>query len=388
MAAPIRILHVIDKFSMDGENPSSCSHLFAEWIPRHDPARFQVAVAGLRPRDAAGEFLERRGIEVHYITEGKFSPKNIGAIARVARDGRFDILHLHGYSSANFGRLAARKLGIPAIVHEHAVLKVLPHQFIIDRLLRSTTDIAVGVSKAVKDFMIRGRSIPEEKIRVIWNGVRLERYQDVPAEKVSAFRQRLQVPAEARLVGTVTCLREEKGNRYLIEAAAQLAKQHPQVYFVFVGDGPLRQALQQQARDAGIGERVIFTGFVPDIPPALAAFDVVAIPSLREGFGLAMVEAMAAGKPVVASNVGGLAEIAENEVSALLVPPADATALAQALERLLTDTGLAQRLAHQAREHSRKFSIEANVRELEALYEALAGKEVGKSAEVVEVVSH
>ncbi len=371
MAHPIRILHVIDKFTMDGVNPSSCSRLFAEWIPQHDPAGFQVEVAGLRPADAAGRYLEAQGIKVHYISEGKFSPKNISAIARLARSGRFDLLHLHGYSSANFGRIAARRLGIPSVMHEHAVLKVLPHQFVIDWLLRGKTDVAVAVSQAVKQFLIKGRSVPEEKIRVIWNGVRLSAFQQVDPEKVAAFRKSYRLPAQARLVGTVTRLREEKGNAYFIEAAAQIASQAPNVYFILIGDGPLRAQLEQQAERLGIANRVIFTGFVADIPPALAALDVVVIPSLREGFGLALAEAMAAAKPVVASHVGGLAELATHEENALLVPPADATALARAILRLLKEGTLAQRLAQKAAEQSQRFSIETNVKALEQLYEEL-----------------
>lgn len=375
MAEPIRILHVIDKLSMDGVNPSSCSRLFVEWIPRHAPEQFQVQVASLRPPDTAGEFLQRRGIRVHYITKGKFSPKNIAAIAALARDGKFDLLHLHGYSSANFGRLAARKLGIPAIVHEHAILRVLPHQFVIDRLLRGKTDVAIGVSNAVKAFMIRGRSIPEAKIRVIWNGVQLQNFRNVAKEKIDAFRQNLGVDAKARLIGSVTRLREEKGNRFLIEAFARLREKYPETRLVLIGDGPLKSALEQQAKEQGDGDRVIFTGFVPEIAPALAAFDVVAVPSLREGFGLVLVEAMACGKPVVASAVGGMLEVAEDGVSALLVPPADAAALAGAIDSCLADAEFAAALGRRAQEASEKFSIEANVSALEKLYaELVPGK--------------
>ncbi len=371
MARPIRILHVIDKFTMDGVNPSSCSRLFAEWIPKHDPARFQVDVAGLRPRNAAGEYLEKQGIRVYYIAEGKFSPKNIRAIEQLAREGQYDILHLHGYSSANFGRIAARRLGIPSVMHEHAVLKVLPHQFVIDWLLRHKTDVAVAVSRAVKEFLMKGRSVPEHKIRVIWNGVPLQAFQNIDAEKVQAFRERLNLPEDATVIGTVTRLREEKGNRYFIEAAAQLRSKFPQVYYVLIGDGPLRQELEALSRQLGVDDRVVFAGFVAEVPPALAALDIVTMPSLREGFGLALAEAMAAGKPVVASNVGGLAELAEHEKTALLVPPADAGALAGALERLLADGGLRERLARAAREASSAFSIETNVAALEALYTEL-----------------
>ncbi len=380
MTEKIRVLHVIDKFTMDGVNPSSCSRLFADWIPLHDSSRFQVDVVGLRPRDAAGAFLEKQGITVHYIQEGKFSPKNITAIADLAARGDYDILHLHGYSSANFGRLAARKIGIRSIVHEHAILPVQPHQYVADWLLRNRTDVAVAVSNAVKAFMIHGRSIPEEKIEVIWNGIDLEHFQNVPAERVQHFREQHGLPETGTIIGTVTRLREEKGNAYLLEAAAEVLRHEPEVTFVLIGDGPLRDTLQQQARDLGIAEKVLFTGFVSDIQAALAALDIVVIPSLREGFGLALVEAMAAGKPVVATKVGGMIELARHERSALMVYEADSPALAQAILRLLQEPELAQQLADQAREDSGRFSIGENVRSLEALYERLVPAKSGVTA--------
>lgn len=368
MRRPIRILHVIDKFSMDGVNPSSCAKLFVEWISRHDPGRFRVEVAGLRPPDPAGQFLEAHNIVVHYLPYGKMSPAHIRAIAHLAREGRFDVLHLHGYSSANFGRIVGWRLHIPTIMHEHAVLRVLPHQFIIDWLLRYKVRVAVAVSQAVKRFLQTGRSVPEHKIRIIHNGINVKAFAEVSREQANAFRERLGLRVRDVVVGTVTRFREEKGNRYLIEAAAKLANEFPEVYFVLVGDGPLRDDLQQRARAWNIESRVLFAGFVDDVRPALAAMDIVAIPSLQEGFGLAMVEAMAAGKSIVASDVGGLAEIAESEKTALLVPPGNSEALAEAIARLLRDASLRKKLGDAARNASERFSIESNVRELEMLY--------------------
>ena len=374
MAEPIRILHVIDKFSMDGVNPSSCSRLFAQWIPLHDKNKFQIDVAGLRPRDAAGAFLEQHGIKVFYIEEGKYSPKNINAIAELAKKGGYDILHLHGYSSANFGRLAGKKSGAKTIVHEHAVLKVLPHQFVIDWLLRKKSDVGLGVSKAVKEFMMKGRSVPEEKIEVIWNGIPLEEFAETDAAKVAAFRKNLNLPKEAFIIGTVTRLRQEKGNHILIEAFAKIAASHPSAQLVLIGDGPQKDELSQLAGKLGVANRVVFAGFVSEVPVALNALDVVAIPSLREGFGLALVEAMAAGKPIVASFVGGMRELAENERNALMVPPGDADALAAGLQRLIDDEKLQKKLSRQAREDSARFSIEKNVQALEKLYSSMVGE--------------
>lgn len=371
MNSAIRVLHVIDKLTMDGINPSSCARLFVEWIPRHDSSRFRAKVANLCGKDLAGEYLERQGVEVFYVGKGKFSLANIRAITDLIDREAIDILHLHGYSSANFGRIAAHRKRIPAIVHEHAVLRILPHQFLADRLLRSRTDVAVAVSNAVGDFLVKGRSVPREKIRVIWNGINLSTWCDVDQKKTAAFR--LQYAREGqRLVGTVTRLRKEKGNRYFIEAAATIAREMPDVCFVIVGDGPERKELESMAATFEIRDRLKFAGYIEEVPAALAALDLVVVPSLREGFGLALAEAMAAGRPVVASNVGGMCELATHDQDALLVPPADSVALAAAMLRLLRNKRYSDDLAAAARRRSESFSVERNLHQLESLYMELA----------------
>ncbi|MGH7491759.1 MAG: glycosyltransferase family 4 protein [bacterium] len=367
----INVLHVIDKLSMDGINPSSCAQLFAEWYARHETRRFRVMVANLRAQDSAGEYLEKRGLEVFYIGQGKFSLANVRAIASLVDERQVDVLHLHGYSSANFGRLAARHKRIPAVMHEHAILKILPHQFIADWWLSSKTDIAVAVSNAVADFLHKGRHVPREKIHVIWNGIDLQAFRRPDRRTSEEFRGRYAGRSQ-KLIGTVTRLREEKGNRYFIRAAHEVLRHFPEARFVLVGEGPERGVLEKLAAQFGIQDRVHFAGFVHDVPSALAAFDVAVIPSLREGFGLALAEAMAADKPVIATRVGGMVEMAGHEQEALLVPPADAPALAQAILEMVTDPSKAERLGAAASRRSNDFSMEKNVAALEALYERLA----------------
>ncbi len=373
----INILHVIDKLSMDGVNPSSCAQLFAEWFAQHDARRFKIMVANLRAQDAAGEYLQKRGLEVFFIDKGKFSFANVNAIEALIEEYHVDVLHLHGYSSANFGRLAARRTGIPAVMHEHAILKVLPHQYLADRLLRNKTDVAVAVSNAVADFLRTGRSVPREKIQVIWNGINLQAFRRPDRKKAEEFRRRF-ADRSQKLIGTVTRLREEKGNRYFIQAAHEVLQDFPNARFVLVGDGPERAVLEKLVAQLGLQPRVHFAGFVDDVPAALAAFDIAVIPSLREGFGLALAEAMAAGKPVVATRVGGMMEMAEHEQNALLVPPANSPALAKALLQLIKNRAQAAGLGEAARRQSENFSLEKNVAALEALYEHLVpGKKPG-----------
>ncbi len=379
MSGQYKILHVVDKLSMDGVNPSSVALCFMEWIRHRDARHFEVMVASLRPRDAASKVLEENGAKLFYFDNGKYSFANVGALADLIRREKVALLHLHGYSAANFGRLAARKTGIPLVMHEHAALEVRPHQFLMDWLLRHKTDAAVGVSENVREFLIRGRSVPPNKARVIWNGVNLNNFNTADVSKVSAFRARFRIAEHDKVIGAVTRLREEKGNRYFIEAAAAVLREFPDAQFIIVGDGPLRETLERLAQNLNLKGKLHFAGFVSEVAVAYAAVNIVVMPSLTEGFPLALAEAMAAGKPVVATMVGGMKEMIEHEQNGLLVPPANSAAMATALLRLLKNPVLRRNLGHAARQRSQDFSIERNVRALEALYTELLGKGNGRA---------
>jgi glycosyltransferase involved in cell wall biosynthesis len=367
----LRILHVIDKLSMDGVNPSSCAVLLTEWCHTLDSDRYDMDVCSLRQPDPAGAYLEEKGISVDYLGYGKISPGNINGIARLIKDKVYDIVHLHGYSAANFGRIAAKRMGIPNVVHEHAVLKVLPHQFIADKILSRVTDSAIAVSENVKEFMIKYRSIPSEKIRTIGNGIRLEKFDIYDSEFKRSKKSELGVSKNTRIVGSVTRFREEKGNEYLIRAVPSVLKAHEDTVFLLVGDGPQRQVLEGLVRELDIADKVRFLGFRSDVSQLLSVFDVQVIPSLTEGFPLCLVEAMAAGNPTVATAVGGMKSIGRDGESLMLVPPADTPALAKKIEYLLSDSEHANRLSKCARQESRRFSIEKCSSHIAQVYEDL-----------------
>ncbi len=367
----INVLHIIDKFSMDGVTPSSCTRLFEEWIPRFNQDVFDVKVCTLRDPDPAGKILEEKGIRVFYINKGKMSLGNIGEISRLIQQENIDIVHLHGYSAANFGRIAARKMGIKNIVHEHAVLKVLPHQFLADWLLRKKTDVAIGVCQVVKEFMIRGRSIPEDKIRIIFNGVDVKKYTPLSTRSQQDIRETFNIPPGTRVVGTITRLRKEKGNDIFLRAIPDIVKRENKVRFLIVGEGPEKEALKNLAAQLGIEKYVVFTGFRKDVSALLSLFDIKVIPSLSEGFPLAFLEALASGRAIVASAVGSISEVSVDGETALLVPPGDAKELSAKIIQLLQDDFLREKLGKNAREEAKKYSIESNVQALESLYTSL-----------------
>jgi len=378
MSSQHKILHVIDKLSMDGVNPSSVALCFIEWIKHRNAQRYEVMVASLRSRDAASQHLEKSGVKMFYIDNGKYSFANVGALVDTIRQEKIALLHLHGYSAANFGRLASHKTGIPNVVHEWAVLKTLPHQFMMDRLLSGKTNVAVGVSESVREFLVQSRSVPRNKTRVVWNGVNLNNFKTAESEKIQTFREKFGITSQQKVVGTVTRLREEKGNRYFIEAAPRVLQEFPDARFVIVGDGPLREELEALAKKLNLAGKLHFAGFVSEVAVALAAMDIYVMASLTEGFPFALAEAMAAGKTVAVTNVGGMKEMVQHEENGLLVPPANNSAMAGTLVRLLKNPTLSQHLGDAARRRSQEFSVERNVMALEAIYAELLSRKNGQ----------
>jgi glycosyltransferase involved in cell wall biosynthesis len=353
-------MHIIDKLSMDGINPSSCTILIGEWIPRLDADGFSTTVLTLRKPDIAGKYLEDRGIKVYYQGHGKVSFKNVYGIMGVMDQEKPDIVHLHGYRAANFGRIAARKKGVKNIVHEHAVLNVLPHQYVADFLLRNYTDSAIAVSNSVKEFMVRGRNIPEEKINVIQNGIRLDIFKKRDPNIVSEKRSELGIEEEYGVVGTVTRLRREKGVEYFIRSIPSILREFPETVFIIAGDGPMKDEMEQLVKNLDIAKQVKFLGFRKDVPDLLSIFDVNVVPSLSEGLPLSLIEAMAIGNAIVATEVGGLKEVGEEGKTVFFVPPKDPKAIAEKVCYLFKNKDICLKLSNYARANSAKYSMEGN----------------------------
>jgi glycosyltransferase involved in cell wall biosynthesis len=358
----INILHIIDKLSMDGINPSSCTILFGEWIPQLDSNGFRTSVLTLKKPDIAGEYLEKRGIRLYYQGFGKISHKNIRAINDLIEVEKTDIVHLHGYSAANFGRIAARKKRIKNIVHEHAVLNVQPHQYIADYLLRNHTDLAIAVSNSVKEFMIKGRSVPEEKIQVVFNGIKLDKFKKITDESIINLKSTLSIDKYQKVVGTITRLRKEKGNKYFLQAIPLILKKYPNTVFLIIGDGPLRGEMEKMVIDLNISPQVKFLGFRNDVTELLSILDINVIPSLSEGFGLSMVEAMAVGNAIVATAVGGHVESGVDGENVLFVPPKTPSEITQKVCYYFENPEFSKKCSLNAEKSSKKFDVRTNAK--------------------------
>jgi len=347
--------------------------LFSWMIPRFDPARFNVSLLSLRKRDLSEEPLEALGIDITYLERSKFDPMTLPALLRVVERKQPDILHMHGYGATTFGRLVAAVRGIPTILHEHANLTDTPwFQKVADRLLEPSTDIAIAVSKSTAEFVIRARQIPASKVKVVYLGAPVEEFGRArSAEEIAAARAELGLRPEEFVAGTITRLHDSKGNSYLVDAAARVVAARPGVRFVLVGEGPLRPELEAQAARLGLGDRFVFAGFQRDAARTLSAFDLAVFPSLWEGTPLTAFEALAAGKAIVATDADGLVDILADGHDAVIVPKANADALADKIVSLADRPDERARLAAAARESGRGYDIGAFVRKMERLYTLL-----------------
>ena len=369
----LNVVQICDHLGWPGSRMHGVKRLFAWMIPRFDPKRFNVSLVSLRAPDTSEDLLEDMGIDVTYLSRSKFDPMTLPALLRELERRDADILHMHGYGATTFGRLAAARRGIPTLLHEHANLTDTPwFQKVADRLLEPHTDLAIAVSQSTAEFVTGARLIPESKTRVVYLGAPVEEFgRRLSAGEVRAARQALGLPADGLVVGTVTRLMPSKGNQYLVEAAGQVLDRRPDAHFCVVGEGELRVELERQAAALGLGERFRFSGFTRDVAAAFAAFDVVVFPSLWEGTPLTAFEALAAGRPIVASDADGLVDILHDGRDAVIVPKRDSRAIADAVLALADDPVRRAALGAAARATGAGYDINAFVRKMEQLYELM-----------------
>ncbi len=276
--------------------------------------------------------------------------------------------HLTWPLACKFGLMSAILARVPAIVateHLFVEFHLDTSIYMQQRLLAASLDRYLPVSQDLAQRLRQTLHIPNHKIQVIHNGVLMEP-DNCPADVT--LRANLNGNSNRPIVLTVARLDKQKGHCFLLEAAALI----PQAQFVLVGEGPARSSLEEHAQALGLGDRVVFLGYRPDIPELLACCDLFVLPSLYEGLPISVLEAMAVGKPVIASAVGGTAEVVIHGETGLLVPPADPIALATAIRTLLADPTLAQRLALNGQTRAQQdFSAKRMVQQVTQVYDEL-----------------
>jgi glycosyltransferase involved in cell wall biosynthesis len=291
--------------------------------------------------------------------------------ARFLRRERIDVLQAYFPDSSYFGLPAAWLAGVP---HRVRTRNNLGHWMTrthrrLGRLLNLIATHTVANCEAARRALLAAEAPTPETVRVLENGVDLDRFRRIPPLVPRAG-------SAERRVGVVANLRPVKGLDVFVRAAALVRAAHPHAVFQVAGEGDLREALEAQAVEQGLGGRLAILGAVDDVPAFLAGLDVAVLCSHAEGMSNALLEYMAAGRAVVATAVGAAPDLVEDGSSGLLVPPGDAGRLAAAVGRLLRDPALARRLGEAARRRAfERYSREAMVRRFEEFYEGLVGAE-------------
>jgi len=365
-----KLLHVVGRFGIGGTERQQ-----AELIKRLPAERYDQTVAAMEKGPFAAE-VEERGIPVIEFPFTSFyntrAVRNYFALARLIRRRRFHIIHCHNFYSNIFGTVAARLAGMKNIITSRRDLGGMftETQLRVQRLAYRFSAAVLANSQGVKRFLIENERVPETKIHCVYNGIDTERF--TPREPSSEVAQSIGIELGSPVVGMVGNLHPWKGFNVFVRAAAAVKASRPHARFLIVGDGSQRAPLQQMARELNVESELAFAGARSDIPEMLALMSVFVLSSPAEGLPNAVLEAMACGLPVVASNVGGVPETITNGETGFLVSPGDAAGFAEKILQLLNDPMHAKQMGEAGRRKVvEQFSCERLVKNMQALYDEI-----------------
>ena len=342
-------------------------------LVRHLPARFEPVVACIHEAGPIGEEIARTGVafKVLGLTPGLSRPFDLLRLRDFLLECDPAIVHTFLLTGSLYGRFAAMMAKVPVIVGTE--VNIYQHKrsthALLERWLMRRTDAVVASAASVREFYVHQVKADPSKVEVIYNAVDWSQLQTTISRE--EFRTAIGVPHGVPAAGIIARLTKQKAHQVLLDAIAQDARLLT-LHLIVVGDGELRSQLESRAATLGIDNRVHFLGARRDLGNILAAVDMFAMPSFWEGLPLAMVLAMGAGLPVVASRVAGIPEVVSDGVSGLLVTPGDTVELADALARLVHDEALRAALGQAARAFVRpRFGVDGYVKSVSVLYDRL-----------------
>lgn len=323
--------------------------------------------------------LRENGITHMYLdikTKFFLSPKILiasFALSKIIRDEHIDLIHAHTRVSQVVADLASRMTGIPYVSTCHGYFKPRLSR----RLFDSWGKRIVAISGAVKAHLERDFGINEKRIALIFNGIDFNRFSKTySSEEISRSKSSLGLK-RGPVIGTMGRLSPVKGQRFLIEAMKYVIMEKNDAQCLIVGGGKEGEKLKNFAASLNISENIKFTGSAyADTPRLISLMDIFALPSLKEGLGLALLEAMSAGKPCIGSDIGGISEIIKDGVSGISVPVGDAKALGNAILKLLNDSALREAMAQKGKEFIKeKFTLDLMADQMAKLYEEVISEQ-------------
>lgn len=351
-------------------------------ISNLDRKKFNPVVCCLYDFGSLGMKLvnENEGIEVYYnLMQSKWDVSGVWKLLRIMKKNNTDILFMiNSPLTVVWGILCAKLTGVGACITRMTIAKPTPISHatrwrIINKTVLASPliDMIIAQADSHKKILIEDEGIKPQKMEVVYNGVDIERFQQ-PVDKAT-LRAKIGLNPYFSVVGIVARLSIEKGHTVFLQAARKILTAYPDVYFLIVGDGKQRGELEEMTRDLGIESNVFFLGAIIDIHQVISLFDVAVMPSDFEAVSNAILEYMAASKPVVATGVGSTPEIVVDRETGYLIPCGDADALAEAVLRLLKDKGLAENMGRAGRKKvEEKFTLRKMIERYESIFTSLS----------------
>lgn len=347
MKEKINLLYVI--YSMENGGAETLAIRLAEKLDRE---LFNAAVCSLSDQGPLREVMERKGVT--HFTLGKKEGKDFllpFKLRKLIKEKKFKIIHTHNQGPLLYTYLGTRLLGKIKIVHTEHINMAKEFSYskkhlLYNNILYRSLEGFINIAHHLTDEYQRRFDLSRAKVETIHNSVDVETHQFEPG---NSLREELGLNVDAPLIGNISALRSQKDHLTMIKAMKKVCEKVPDATLVIAGDGELRDKLLEAVHKYGLNSNIKFLGYRSDVDSLLAQFDIFALSSLYEGLPLCVLEAMAAGKPIVATNADGTNEVVHNEKTGLLVPIGDASSFADAILRIINDRNLASNMGDAAK---------------------------------------
>ena len=324
---PIRLVQVIHGLGIGG-----MARVTADLVRHLQGNGYQISIFCTHVRGELAEEVEALGCDVHFEEpRGRLGHWSLPLrIWQYLRRVQPDVVHTQHFSALMDATMAARMAGVPALVHtDHSKLYPIPRRHvIIERLMAAWVDAYCACSLHTKNDLVRHIGVPADQVHVMLNGLDFDRLPD--RKDGLRVRESLGIPSEARVLGTIARLEPQKSQDVMIDAMPAILQEFPDTHLVIVGGGSLESSLRDRVNASGLHHRVHLTGWQSEPDPYLAAMDIFMLSSLFEGLPIAILQAMAAGLPVVSTDAGGVKEVIHHERHGIIVPERNAGAYAKA----------------------------------------------------------
>jgi len=359
----IKIIHVTEDMKIGGQE-----RVIEDILNNLDLEIFEVQLLCLTSGGVIADRLEKTRIKVTILNiENYNSLKSIKKVINWLKNEKIDIVHTHGFSSGVLGRISAYFAGISKIyAHIHTMSDELSFKHgVKEKLLSFISTKIITVSNAVNDSYKKRTHINKKKLIMIYNGLNLPLNREFNEKE--NIKKRYDIPKDVKIIGSVASLTKHKAHYLLFEAIKNIDN----IYIILVGDGIEKMKLAELAIKLGIEKRVRLVGNQEDIFPFIDIMDIFVLSSVREGHPLSLIEAMGFKKPVIATNVGGVSEIIENDINGIIVPPKNSKKIEESINLLLNNEELSKKLGNNGKEtYINRFTLKKMMEKLVLLYES------------------